>query len=505
MLIEKFDFISPNSFIYYLGKNKHSSIFSGIVSIFILIICFILSIFLSLDFLLRKNPNINYAKTYGVDKEILFSKNSLFPYLTFLDGNNNIIELDKKIHYVIGAINITRDDEILKPFEHSHWIYDKCEGNLSDYVKNIEVDINDNNIFKKSYCIKYYYNHIDKKIYNINSNNFVYPIISSYDQFRIYFNKCLNDSILNNNSCFYDESEFLFYNNNKYVTLNVSINYFNIFLDIQNYKNSYKLKVNHCFDSFYYFYPKYKELFIEEIQINTDDGILFNNHKIENIYKIVDKDTYNIKLEYYFKSDFNLGIIIFESNNQKEIYYRNYKKFQDIAGNLSGFLKILISIINNIFYYFFYKFQLINDFNNIIYIKKDIFNKKKEKIIFDNFSIILKKRENLFDDKESKILKNNYLINNKNNNNSTINLPILSKNNIKNLNSFTIENCIMNYKKIKFLDNIKYFFNIKNYKTNYMKEIIKLRKSILSEEEIFTYHIFMKKIKQFYFDNIKNT
>ena len=117
----------------------------------------------------------------------------------------------------------------------------------------------------------------------------------------------------------------------------------------------------------------------------------------------------------------------------------------------------------------------------------------------------MKKRENLFDGKESKILKNNYLFNNKNNNNSTINLPILSKNNIKNLNSFTIENCIMNYKKIKFLDNIKYFFNIKNYKTNYMKEIIKLRKSLLSEEEIFTYHIFMKKIKQFYFDNIKNT
>ena len=140
MLIEKFDFISPNSFIYYLGKNKHSSIFSGIVSIFILIICLILSIFLSLDFLLRKNPNINYVKTYAEDKELLFSKNSLFPYLTFLDGNNNIIELDKKIHYVIGAINITRDDEILKPFEHSHWIYDKCEGNLSDYVKNVEVD-----------------------------------------------------------------------------------------------------------------------------------------------------------------------------------------------------------------------------------------------------------------------------------------------------------------------------------------------------------------------------
>jgi ABC-type multidrug transport system permease subunit len=52
--ISKCDFISPNITLYYRGEENHSSMSSGLISIFLIITIIFFIIYLSFDFKLEK-------------------------------------------------------------------------------------------------------------------------------------------------------------------------------------------------------------------------------------------------------------------------------------------------------------------------------------------------------------------------------------------------------------------------------------------------------------------
>ena len=59
-ILKKCDFISPEITLFYRGIDSHSSIFSGILSILLLIGIIFLIIYLSIDLIKKQNPTSFY-------------------------------------------------------------------------------------------------------------------------------------------------------------------------------------------------------------------------------------------------------------------------------------------------------------------------------------------------------------------------------------------------------------------------------------------------------------
>ena len=57
MFLKKFDYLSYPLTLYFNNYSSHSSIISGIITIITYLLCFILTIYVSKDFLFKENPN----------------------------------------------------------------------------------------------------------------------------------------------------------------------------------------------------------------------------------------------------------------------------------------------------------------------------------------------------------------------------------------------------------------------------------------------------------------
>ena len=151
--------------------------------------------------------------------------------------NRETVEIDFDKIEIIGY-NISLDKILnLEHGRFNHWIYDKCDGEVDSKEFGNLID---KEVFKKSACLKEFYNSKKSQYYNINDENFEWPVIghgSSNPDFKFY-------SILIKR---YQNSTFRFNNFGKcsseeeiksYLS-EVSLN-FNIiahYVDILNYKN----------------------------------------------------------------------------------------------------------------------------------------------------------------------------------------------------------------------------------------------------------------------------
>ena len=64
MFLSNFDFLSPEITLFYKGNERHSSIFSGIITILLFFFIIFLIIFLSIDFIFKKNPTSFFYNKY---------------------------------------------------------------------------------------------------------------------------------------------------------------------------------------------------------------------------------------------------------------------------------------------------------------------------------------------------------------------------------------------------------------------------------------------------------
>ena len=60
MFIRYLDYLSPRITLYHKGFLSHNSIFSGIISIILIITMIFLAIYFSLELILKEEPNGNY-------------------------------------------------------------------------------------------------------------------------------------------------------------------------------------------------------------------------------------------------------------------------------------------------------------------------------------------------------------------------------------------------------------------------------------------------------------
>ena len=82
MFLKKFDMLSPPITLYYKGDNKHSSIFSALLSIVAYTIVFIFGVYYALEFINRENPTAYFFNRYIEDAgEFPVNASSMFYFV----------------------------------------------------------------------------------------------------------------------------------------------------------------------------------------------------------------------------------------------------------------------------------------------------------------------------------------------------------------------------------------------------------------------------------------
>ncbi len=533
MYIRKFDFITPLITLYYKGEDKHSSLFSGFFSIILSIIVSIICIFISFDFLFKQNPTAFYYKIKVKDTGIFkLAHNNFFHYLTFIDEKTKENAFDEKLFSVIGLNNGKISDFLngnnISEYNFSHWKYEKCEKiNLENAnIANIYIT---EKYFNFSLCITKYYDKENNKIISYEDQNFPYPKLENNlekeyaTNYEIILKLCENFTEYNNNSCYDSEIIHLlpFEKEIKYY-----LNFYENNINIDDYKIPVTKQLNNI--SF-----NYDPTFIETNKINllqtyvrTSDGIIFNDKTIIKTYNI--DSFYNDFMYNHFNSF--AKIIEIKMLNKIEIYHREYKKLQDIAGSVDGIIEFIILVVQILNNFFYHNYRLINDFNNVIEEKVDKI-KNLNKIESHNLS--------LSKDINTKILCNNFMSVNRQRSKfsclpkvtvertSTFNLKNLNYQNEATINKLNLNNSsfnkinlnkmnesfgktifnnhenkiVSNFQKFSWCLYMKSQFNfLKKKKYYYSIKVLALRKRILSEERLLKNYWKIKKLNEGLFD-----
>ena len=288
-------------------------------------------------------------------------------------------------------------------------------------------------------------------------------------------------------------------------------NYYSNFIDVNNYSQPIESQLNNITFNYDPYYINKNDINLHRTFIKTSDGVFFDNNKILETYNFDSLINENM-LNYFYK----IGELInIKMLNKAEVYNREYKKFQDIIGNVDGMIEltlIIIKILNNFFYH---DYRLINDFNEFIRIKVNKIKSFRGEI----YNSLTSKNFN------SKIMVNNYAVNTKISKNyldiKRLNTTIrktsskMKKTNIEDdytskIQSSKINNTTNISKRIaKNFQNLSWFTYmmsnfrcIKKKKFKYPQQIIETRKKILSEDRLLKNYWKIKTLNEG-FTNIK--
>ncbi len=358
MFLKKFDYLSYPLTLYFNNYSSHSSIISGIITIITYLLCFILTIYVSKDFLFKENPNAyTYNKVIYDAGSFPLNSSSMFHFV-YISPSLNINEGYFEIFGILNNyVNIFNDDGHRINFDH--YMYKPC---VNIKVKDNKIhNLIDFELYNTSFCISSFYNSSTKDIISINDKKFIYPILShgmshpNSTFYGIFFQKCIN-STLNNNNC-KSEKEI-----NSFMSqqTNIGVDIINQEIDVKNYKEPF-------IKSFYKITSGLSEGFtanhlnFQPLIIKSHDKLFLSNKAHEEISYIFEE---NERQEW--KSEYGIfNCVYLWMQNKAIIFERNYKRLENVLADAGGIIKILITIgtwIN----YFFAKFITYRDINLII-------------------------------------------------------------------------------------------------------------------------------------------
>ena len=520
MILKKFDYISPEITLFYRGDDRHSSIPSAIISIVCLILILAMTIFVSLDFLLKKNPTAFYYHNYKNDLGIYFLNSSQFFHFISFDINTDTKKIDLKNFIIIG-VTVLDSTYIINnnPTEFDHYIYEECDKNdAGDLYSYMDDDVK--LYYNNGFCIKKFYNSKTKTIINTKNKDFIYPYLqhgakrSDNIPYGIYIQKCKNYSFYNEDNCNSLETiEEYFESLDSY-----SILFADSVVNIGDYKKPLNFifpKVSNSFNSISY---TANHLNFNPLEITTHSGIIFDiNSNIESyIYdyteKLVIKDSEN---------DIH-GSFHFWLQNQVECYDRTYKKIQDISGSIDGLVEIMMLLIECFNSFIFHDYKILSDFNNEIEkaVERVKSSKNLDKILSNSFNA-----NQSFRDYNKNLVTNSLNSNKKKNSSQDLkknikNSKVYNKNTIQTYSSniptsnndkksfIEKKNSLIKHstklekkwKKIKWTQ-LFCRFRQSCLMSKYVNFIQNKREDIISEEMIIKYYLAIKKIKDFLISN----
>ena len=511
------DFISPDITLYFNNKRSHSSKFSYILSIIIIILLILISFFFSTDFIYKINPSSYFYKIFEEDigvfpiNNISNHDNLSTTFYHFLNFDNR--KIDERAFQIIGintAANIILNKDIS---EYDHWIYGSCNG--KEDIKNFYDYLNDYESIYLKYglCVTKYYNSELKTVIDKNESNFSFPTVAHGSTnkneiiYLIGFKKCENNTILNNNSCYDNETIENILQEYQYYT----IYFLDHHIDLDNYENPIKYIFHNIEKPISIESYSSNYIFFEVTSVFSYDGIFLQSKKSMDTYLYYTYEaSRNVRVG---NSQKLLGLYVIVFNNTKNIYIRKYKLLTDVLVVVLGIIKVTLLIIK--FLYFFpYNITIFDDFKFIVdkKYKKFFFSNKPQQNSF-KFNNIKNTNFNFLNDRKKMQISiiNNYINKINYSRNGSMNDNNASKNNMQKINK---SHSLLIKKDENFFDeNVKEFFLIKklcnfnkkdkilflfscNKRKNLIySQVIKYRKKILSEENLFFLKMSVKKIK----------
>ena len=404
MLIKECDYLSPKITLYYKGLSSHSSIFSGILSLISIIIIISFGIYFSLDFIQKKNPDAYYINQFVEDAgEFPLNSSALFHFISL--GETDYLNLYKGFDFrsfrLIG-FDTFQGGYLDKDLEkYDHWLYGLCN-NDSD-TKGIGYLITDDN-FKKSACIRKYYDSLEKKYYDTNEKEFKWPTLSHGNfnsnsrNYQLIVDKCDEDTlklILGDNYHCKSENEI-----KEYFSGNWGIYFYFVdqYIDVSNYKEPNKKFLFRIENALSRENFSINHLNFNPSLITTHDGMIFENIKKKSSY-IYDRNDVFVYPE-DLNNNIYMGYYLWLKNRMSN-YERTYKRIQHIISDIGG-ISEFVTFVATFFNFFYKKYIILIDSEKIFF----SFIEEKEKITEKNnentFRInIYNKLENLKDNQQN--------------------------------------------------------------------------------------------------------
>ena len=494
-----FDFLSPRITLYQRGRIRHSSYFSGMLTLISYLICVLSSIYFSLDVIKHKKPQAYFYKSFFNETGIFtLDTKGLFHFIQFMNSELKMFPYNSRYIRIKGVRDVFYYSNPTVIENQDHWIYDTCDSSIS--LNNLQEHLHDIiGNFSGGACLKYFYNSTDKKYYKIDADGFSPPYLihgnSRPDNlyYSLIIEKCRNNSIdhpiYGNESCANEEEMDLFYD--YFIAVYLQIVDYNV--DINNYKTPIKSIL----------YP-----------ISTGvQGNNFASHNL-NFSPLIFKSHSNLffsKLKEYKAFSFDVNRkntkensdvtkvyceFIFWIQNTFQIYERFYKNISDVLANVGGIFEVIITFSSWInFYYHRYMIR------------------------YDSILLFGDKENNVTYNSEKQIKKKDIMSSNLKNYGKFIQTSILGLNqkndlSISNQNSkiFNLKNDDVRIKTNNFfhISNVSTFRNVKNndvnndFKLTFFSYILRcknisqmivlniienFRKKLLSEEHLYRNHI----------------
>ena len=374
----------------------HKTFFGGIITIIVVFIAIITTIFFSQELLYRKYPYVNLStEIYNNPKKIDYYNNFEFA-IGIKNPNNNLFEINESIFFIKAFL--------VKTIINSSGTYNikesinlkRCSETFNE--SNINYDLFKNLSLDNLYCISNEQNDINEiYIKEFYGNN-------NFQKIEIQFYECTNST---NNICS-SKNEI-----NTFLNSTLSYYVINNYIRPNNHKYPFQRTINE-----YYYYIS-NNLFISlnqnihHIDIETDDGFMFTTNNKISTFK-TEKIIRNLRTKNNNEENFiSLSI---QLNNYIEKYHRKYYKIQDLAAQVGGvyntiFLICLSFLImyedNSYFQYLINKFFEIRFEDTLHNQKLDQSKRKKtfsraivqkeiRNIAYSNQNHNKKKKENLF-------------------------------------------------------------------------------------------------------------
>ena len=376
MIIQNLDFLSPEITLFFKGRYKHSSIFSGLITIFSYSVIFASLIYYTLEFIDRSNPTVYFFNRYVEDTGVYpLNESSLFHYINLISASKNkstIYDFNSiRIYGIIRAL-----DGYIKKYDYSendHWEYALCNYDEDITYKKLK-NIIDKNTFSQSACIKRYYSLKDKKYFNKGESGFIWPTLEygmshpNRTFYGIIVETCQNNSLKNNcNSIEVIESFFKRYA--------ISLNFIDHYADVLNYKEPFTYYINSITSAL----TMSTTITLNNLNFNpslmrTHNGLLMDNLVQEKSHSFIQ----NEKLTVNNQGKNAVTAFYFYMQNNMIYNERFYKKFQDLLSNIGGigsFILLIGLFINKLVSYY----VILLDTQDLIFSKEEL-NFVKDKL-----------------------------------------------------------------------------------------------------------------------------
>ena len=440
IVIKYFDYLSPRITFYHKGFLSHTSIMSGILSIFSIFIIISIAVYFSLDLFKRQNPTSFSFNRYIEDSGIFyFNASDAFHFLSLGLAKDQHIDngVDFTIFRVIGIdFYIAGYDVDLA--KYNHWLYGLCN-NESD-TKGIGHLIN-HSYFLNSACIRKFYNATENKYYDTSDKDFKWPEMShgtyhpNKSFYGIFLETCHNETvglILGKGSHCKTPQEI------QEVVIphsNAHLFYIDNYVDSLNYYNPNTKFFNRVENSFSRESMLTNNVNIDPILVKTHNGLVLDSEENDFAYTYERNDvlTKNIADTGFFTGYY------FWLSNRQNYYERKYKRIQDIISEIGG-LNQFVTIISTCINFLFNGYIVLSDTQDLLFSSmntvKNSGKKFKKEIVKPNRLENIKKLENMKNKKISSKKKIDNLNTEKPNNKNDKN----DKNNISHRNISTTEN-----------------------------------------------------------------